>query len=178
MEILFILICLYVIFWQACLLSAAIWGAPTVYADQDAILDALKAAKLKKDALVVDLGCGDGRSLILASKYFGARGVGVERSPYCWLVSNFKVFFSGQRKNIKILFGNFDVANEYLAKADVVYLYLFEKLLRDQEEWIFNTINSDTTIVSLCFQFSVNKPIKIVSTVNLKQHTNIYLYKG
>lgn len=47
-----------------------------------AIVDGmLKAAKVTRNDVVYDLGCGDGRIVIAAAKQFGARGVGVDIDP-------------------------------------------------------------------------------------------------
>ncbi len=177
MDIIFILIGLYVIFWQSCLIIASIWGAPTVFANNRAILDALDLAAPKKNDLVIDLGCGDARSLIIAAEHFGAHGIGVERSPYCWIKANINVLLAHQSNKVKILFGDFKVAEKYLQKSDVIYLYLLNKVLEAQENWLFDHISSKTRIVSLCFQFRIHKPQTIISTVNLGRKTNIYLYK-
>lgn len=177
MDIIFILISLYMIFWQSCLIVASIWGAPTVFANRQAILDALTLADPKKNDLVIDLGCGDARSLIIAAEHFGTRGIGVERSPYCWIKANINVLLAHQSRRVKVLFGDFRVAEKYLQKSDVIYLYLLNKVLEAQEDWLFAHISANTRVVSLCFQFKVHKPINIVSTVNLRRTTSIYLYK-
>src|ERR1700730_71797 len=41
----------------------------------------LDMAKVKKNDVVYDLGCGDGRIVCLAAKKFGAKGVGVDIDP-------------------------------------------------------------------------------------------------
>jgi cyclopropane fatty-acyl-phospholipid synthase-like methyltransferase len=41
----------------------------------------LKLAAVNKDDVVYDLGCGDGRIVIMAAEKFQARGVGVEINP-------------------------------------------------------------------------------------------------
>src|ERR1700730_11823029 len=51
---------------------------PTEEVVVDKMLD---MAKVKKDDLVYDLGCGDGRIVCMAAKKFGARGVGVDIDP-------------------------------------------------------------------------------------------------
>lgn len=177
MEIIFILISLYVIFWQANLIVASIWGAPSVFANDKAILDALKMANPQRGQLVLDLGCGDARSLIISAKEFGTEGVGIERSPYCWIKANILVKVSGQSDKIKILFGDFKTAEAYLGKSDVIYLYLLEKVLAEKENWIFDHISKSTKIVSLSFKFKKHLPVDSISTRNLHRMTNVYLYR-
>ena len=41
----------------------------------------LDMAKIKKDDLVFDLGCGDGRIVVTAAKKYGCKGVGVDIDP-------------------------------------------------------------------------------------------------
>lgn len=164
-------------FWQASMLFASIFGASTVYACDKAMIDAFILAKLKKGETVVDLGCGNAKSLIIAAKKFGAKGVGVEISPYCYLKSKWNVFISGESKNIKIIFGDFAKVEKYLQNADVVYLYLLNKVLRSIEPWLFDHINNGARVVSLCFTFGNNKPIRTRETVNLGKETKIFLYK-
>src|SRR4030042_1272436 len=48
---------------------------------QEVVLEMLKMAKVTKNDVVYDLGCGDGRIVITAAKVFGARGVGVDNAP-------------------------------------------------------------------------------------------------
>lgn len=175
--ILLILLLLFMIFWQVSLIYATFLGAPTVYSHKKAMVEAFELAGLKKGELVVDLGCGNARSLIIAAKHFGARGVGVERSPYAYLQSILMVRLSGQQDKIKILFGDFKVAEDYLKKADVVYLYLLNSVLSKLEDWFFATIPSETRVVSLSFLFSKHKPAKEISVRNLGRDTFVRLYE-
>lgn len=176
-TIIFLLIALALLFWQGSLLFVAIFGTPTVYAFDQAIVDAFKLAKLKKGELVVDLGCGNAKSLIIAAKQFKAKGIGVEISPYCYLKSRWNVFVSGESRSIKIIFGDFKKAEKYLGQADVVYLYLLNKVLRSIEPWFFDNLNNDARVVSLSFTFEKNKPLQTCKTINLGKDTKISLYK-
>ena len=49
--------------------------------DQVVVEKMLDMAKVKKDDLVYDLGCGDGRIVCTAAKKYGAKGVGVDIDP-------------------------------------------------------------------------------------------------
>lgn len=163
-------------FWLLCLIVAQIAGSPTVYSNKKAIVDCLKLAGLKKGETVVDLGCGNARSLIIAANQFGAKGVGVERSPFCVIHSRLAVWLSGNSKNIKILSGDFKKAEKYLADADVVYLYLLNTTLRKLETWYFKSIGDKTRTVSLAFSFGKHEPKKIIDTYTLGHDTKARLY--
>lgn len=175
-EIIILIVLVLVSFWLVCLIYAQALGAPTVYSNSEAIIDAFKLANLKPKELVVDLGCGNGKSLIIAAKKFGAKGVGVERSPYCFLIAKMKVFLAGENKNIKIIFGDFKKAESYIKKADVVYLYLLNSVLKNIEDWLFSNIKNNARVVSLAFQFPEHKPKQIIETTNLGRETKVRMY--
>lgn len=166
-----------VAFWQASLLFSSIVGAPTVYSNDSAMIDAFELAALKKGETLLDLGCGNARSLIIAAKKYGARGIGVEISPYCYLKSRFNVLRAGQNKNIHIYLGNLTKSRDLIKKADVIYLYLLNSVLAKIEDEIFDNIKPGCRVVALAFQFPNRKPQKSVSTINLGRKTKIYLYQ-
>ena len=176
-TILGILISLILLLWQTSLLYVALFGSPTVYANSKAVRDSLKLAKLKKDELIVDLGCGNANVLIIASRDFGARGVGVEISPWCYLKAWWNVLTNGQIGKVRIIFGDFKKAEEYLKRADVVYLYLLNETLKKLENWYFQSISRKTRTVSLAFWFPHSKPVETSDTYNLGKKTNIRLYR-
>lgn len=151
-------------------------GSPTVYSNKKAIEDAYKLANLKPDELVLDLGCGNGRSLLIAAEKFGAKGVGIERSPFCYLHAKLAVYLAGQSKNVKILFGDLKIAEKYLKKADVIYLYLLNSALKEIETWFFQNLSSRARVVSLAFIFPNYKPKSTKKTLNLGVETTIQLY--
>lgn len=159
------------------MLWATIFGSPIVYAYKNAVYDSLKLAGTKKGDLVVDLGCGDARSLITASKEFGAKGIGVDRSAFCVIRSRINIWLAGEGKNIQIVWGDFKSAANYLEKADVVYLYLLNSTLKQIESWIFETIGDKTKIVSLAFWFPNKKPIAETETYTLHKFTKVRVYR-
>ena len=56
--------------------------APFVPTPQDVVDRMLKLAELKREDVLYDLGCGDGRIVITAAQDYGARGVGFDIEPY------------------------------------------------------------------------------------------------
>ncbi|MCL5411013.1 MAG: hypothetical protein M1324_04160 [Patescibacteria group bacterium] len=175
-EIAILIVILIEIFWLVCLIFAQLFGAPTVYSSKKAVIDTLKLAGLEKDELLIDLGCGNARVLIIAAKEFGVRGIGVDRSPYCFLKSKLSVLLSGQKDKIRIIFGNFEKAESYLPKADAVYLYLLNSANIKIENWLFKNISNKTKIVSLAFTFSKHIPKKSIFTKTLGRKTQASLY--
>ena len=51
------------------------WNKPTPLAD---LADGLAALKLTEDDVLYDLGCGDGRVVVMAAKLYGCRAVGLD----------------------------------------------------------------------------------------------------
>src|SRR4030042_4880206 len=68
---------------------------------QEVVLEMLKMAKVTKDDVVYDLGCGDGRIVITAAKVFGARGVGVDLDPVRIKESNGNAIKAGVIDRVK-----------------------------------------------------------------------------
>src|SRR3989344_2701554 len=50
-----------------------------------------KLAKVGKDDVIYDLGCGDGTALIIAAKEFKAKGVGIEIDPLRFVISTLMI---------------------------------------------------------------------------------------
>src|SRR5438128_12657747 len=59
-------------------IECAITYVPTPQSVVEKMLD---MAKVKKDDVVFDLGCGDGRIVCTAAKKFGVKGIGVDIDP-------------------------------------------------------------------------------------------------
>src|SRR5512139_256083 len=79
---------------------------------QDVVEEMLEIAKVTKDDVVYDLGCGDGRFVITAAKTFGARGVGVDIDTVRILESNEKARKARVTERVKFITGDlfgFDV---------------------------------------------------------------------
>ncbi len=55
--------------------------APFVPTPQEVVERMLELARVTREDVVYDLGCGDGRVVITAAKKYGARGVGVDIDP-------------------------------------------------------------------------------------------------
>ncbi len=120
------------IFLPICALGAAslglLWffvpilsGIPWVPTDNHRIQKALALVHLKAGEKIYDLGCGDGRVLIMAAQKFNARAVGIEISLLHVLVARVRIRIADVKKNCTARWGNFYRAN--LRDADVIYQY-------------------------------------------------------
>ncbi len=88
---------------------------------QEVVDEMLKFAKVTKDDVVFDLGCGDGRIVISAAK-LGARGVGVDINPERIKESNENAEAAGVTGRVKFING--DLFKADISPATVVTLYL------------------------------------------------------
>jgi predicted RNA methylase len=82
----------------------------------------LTLAELKPSETYFDLGAGNGRTVIMAAKEFGAKAFGVELRDDLAKQAMEQVEELGLRDKVTIIHGNMFDAD--LSQADVVYLYL------------------------------------------------------
>lgn len=127
-----------------------------------------RLAKVSKDSVVYDLGCGDGTALSVASEEFGARGVGIEIDPLRYLFSKIRFKINGLNKNVKIIKKNFHKAN--LSEANIIFVYLVPKALERLKPKLLKELKSGTLLVS--FRYKVSLPL-----VTYDKKNDIYLYK-
>ena len=96
--------------------------APFVPSPNSVVEYMLKLADLKAGEVLFDMGSGDGRTVIMAAKTFGARGVGIELREDLAKKAMGTIHENGLEDRVTIMNGNmFDIN---LSSADVVYLYL------------------------------------------------------
>src|SRR5436190_227084 len=86
----------------------------------------LEVAKVKKDDVVYDLGCGDGRIVVSAAKKLGARGVGFDLDPQRVAEANDNVKGADVSSLVSIKQEN--VFSVDLSPATVVTLYLLPEI--------------------------------------------------
>lgn len=173
----FLILALGLVIWRGSLMLTALTGAPSIYSSRQAAIDAFRLAELKSGQTVIDLGCGDGRSLIIAAKQFGARGIGVELSPYCYALAKFNVWRAGESRRVKIIFGDFRKIEPYLKNTSIIYAYLLPATLAKLEPWLFAHMASDTSVISVAFQIANRQPDRRVKTTNLGRPSEVYLYR-
>jgi len=92
----------------------------------DVIFILLQMAHVRKDDVLYDLGCGDGRVLVLAARKYGCRGVGYEIDPERVNSSIENVIRNRVEKLVKI--AQADIFNLDLTEATVIHLYLLPEM--------------------------------------------------
>ncbi|MFO0938889.1 MAG: TIGR03000 domain-containing protein [Gemmataceae bacterium] len=127
----------------------------------DVVLQMLKLAKVGKDDVVFDLGCGDARMVIAAVKESGAKkGVGIDIDPERIVESKANVAKEKVEKKVEILQGDLldDKVLAKVAEATVVMVYLgdeFNNLLKPK---LLKVLKPGTRIVSHRFKMGDWKP--------------------
>ena len=96
--------------------------APFVPSPSTVVEYMLKLAGLRSGEVLFDMGSGDGRTVIMAAKTFGARGVGIELREDLAKKALCSIHECGLEDRVTIV--NDDMFNVNLTEADVVYLYL------------------------------------------------------
>jgi len=86
----------------------------------------LEMAKVTKDDVVYDLGCGDGRIVVAAAKKFGCKAFGYDIDPQRIAEAKANVKKNKLEKLVKI--EQKDIFELDLSKANVVTLYLLPSL--------------------------------------------------
>jgi predicted RNA methylase len=92
----------------------------------DLVSKMLEMAQVKKDDLVVDLGCGDARMLVLAARKYGSHGIGYEIDPYMVRASRENVEENNVGNLVKII--QADIFTVDISKADVIPGYLLPEM--------------------------------------------------
>ena len=120
--------------------------APYVPTPPEVVAKMLDMTKPKKDDVIYDIGCGDGRIVVYVAKKYGARGVGIDIDPVRIAESKANAKEAGVEKLVK--FRQEDATKTDIRAATIVTLYLLpesNKLLRPKFE---RELKPGTVVVS------------------------------
>jgi cyclopropane fatty-acyl-phospholipid synthase-like methyltransferase len=153
--------------------------APFVPSPPQVVRQMLVLAELKAGEIFFDLGAGDGRTVIMAAKDFGARAVGVELREDLAKKALGTVYDQNLQDRITIVNG--DMFSVDLTSADVVFLYLTTSANEKIKPKLENELKHGGRVVSHDYEIVGWKPVRVVNfcedqTLGFPTHT-IYLYK-
>ena len=127
-------------------------------------------AKVSKDDVVFDLGCGDGRLVITAVKKFGAKkGVGVDLDPVRIKESKANAKEAGVEDKVEFRVGDVFKVKD-LADANVVLLYMGDDVNELLKPILQKTLKPGSRVVSHRFLMGADWPPDQTETV---RDTNI-----
>ena len=144
-------------------------SVPFVPTPLSVVRKAFQLAGLKSGELVYDPGCGDGRTLVVAAKEFGARAVGVEirRDLFERAVRN--VAMAGVEDKVLLLHGSF--MRYQVPRANVVFLYLLSSINEKLRPRLEEALPPGARIVSHDFAVEKWSPVRIMT---LEEHGRIH----
>ncbi|MDQ3668455.1 MAG: class I SAM-dependent methyltransferase [Acidobacteriota bacterium] len=134
---------------------------PYVPTPQTVVDAMLSMAAVKKDDVVYDLGCGDGRIVITAAKKYGARGVGVDIDPDRIKEANANAKQAGVSERVKFI--QQDLFQTDFKEASVVTLYLLPDINLKLRPKLLSELKPGTRVVSHAFDMGDWKPDKTAS---------------
>jgi SAM-dependent methyltransferase len=136
-----------------CFGLGAFFGAPWVPAFRADIDELLDIAGVKKGTKFVDLGCGDGKVLVVAARR-GAHVVGFEINPLLWLVAWLRLLPFGKRA--KVYLRSFWMVD--IGEFDVVYMYLIHHYMEKMRRQLVRQLARDGIVISYMFAFENTTP--------------------
>lgn len=143
------------------------FGAPFLPTLKKQSSEALDLLDLKSGQVFVDLGCGDGRLLVLAASR-GLRAVGYELNPFLALYAWARTRRYGRR--VKVKWANFWRAD--LSDADGVFVFLIGHFMRRLDKLLSQYSNNhQIKLVSNSFKIPGKKPLRHQGALYL------YVYK-
>ncbi|MFD3003865.1 SAM-dependent methyltransferase [Pontibacter toksunensis] len=132
---------------------------PYVPTSQEVVDAMLKLGKVKKDDVLYDLGCGDGRIVVTAAKQYGTKGTGVDIDPQRIEEANANAREADVTDKVRFVEGNlFDMD---LSEATVVTLYLLPSVNLKLRPKLLQ-LKPGTRIVSHAFDMDDWKPDQTV----------------
>jgi predicted RNA methylase len=142
--------------------------APWWKTSKDIALAICRLAEIDKDDIVYDLGSGTGTALLVATKEFGVKGVGIEIDPLRSIYSKIRFKIKGLSEKVKIIHKNFHDVN--ISQASVIFVYLVPKALERLKPKFLKELKKGTKIVSLRYRMTL--PL-----IKKDKQNKLYLYR-
>lgn len=138
----------------------------------------VKAARLKPQETVFDLGCGDGRLLLEAERFAKTRrtqirAVGFEIAPLVFALAWLRKII--KNSTIRLKFQSFFSAD--LRPANVIFCYLLPNVMPRLAAKIKKECRKGTRIISNTFHIPGLKPSKIFTKDPANGLPTIYVYQ-
>jgi predicted RNA methylase len=153
-----------------------IYSVPYVPSPYEVVRAMLRLAEAGPEDIVYDLGCGDGRILIIAVKEFNVKkAVGIEKDPERYKIAIENVKENGVEDRVVVI--NDDFFNVDISEATIVTLFLLTSVNEALKPKFEKELREGTRIVSHEFRIPGWKEKKSITIRDERGIThNIYLY--
>lgn len=149
--------------------------APFVGTPPNVVEEMLELAQLKRGETLYDLGCGDGRIILMAAQRFKAYAVGVELDEGRFKRCSDKIQELGLESQVKVVHG--DLMKVDLAPADVVTLYLLTSSNEKVKPNLEHYLKQGARVVSHDFEIPGWKPMIVKEVKETWGSHKIFVYK-
>lgn len=129
---------------------------PYVPTPEEVVAKMLDMAQVNDKDLVYDLGCGDGRIVIMAAQKKGARGIGFDLDPERIYECKQNAKIAGV--NDRVQFKQQDLFTTDLSEATVVTMYLLQSVNLQMRPRLFAQLRPGTRVVSHDFDMGEWEP--------------------
>jgi predicted O-methyltransferase YrrM len=140
----------------------------------ETVAEMLRLANIKKGDVLYDLGSGDGRIPIAAARQFEIRAVGIEIDPKLITEAESNAREAGVADLVR--FRNEDMFRIDVSEADIVTLYLSEKLNVLMLPKLLRELRPGSRIVSHDFRMGDWEPEQTVRVPWGKLYRTVYLW--
>lgn len=127
-----------------------------------------EVGKVSKKDILYELGSGNGTTLMIAAKEYGADGVGVEIDPLRYWYSRYVIWQSKLSKKVTLFRKNFFAVD--ISNATVVYVYLVPKALKKLKNKFLEELEPGTRIVSLKYT------IPYLEEIHFDKENDLHVY--
>ena len=148
--------------------------APFHATPEDVVDRMLALAKVTRDDVVFDLGCGDGRIPVRAAQKYGARGVGVDIDPGLIEQSKANARKAGVENLVE--FRVEDAMTTDVSKATVVTLYLLGSSNAKLRPILTSKLKAGSRIVSHAFSMGTDWPADQIDHFTSANGDEVTLY--
>jgi hypothetical protein len=157
--------------WFISTLQSIAGGAPFVTLSRKRAREAWAAVGLRPGETVYELGCGDARHLIYACRQYLVTGVGIDISWWPLFWAWLRIYFGGMSKRVRLVWRNIHSVD--LSGADVIYIYLGQKLSDSLRDKFKRELKSGSRIISAQFPLTDWQPASVIGD----QKHPIYIYQ-
>ena len=136
---------------------------PYVPTPQEVVDGMLALAKVGKNDVLYDLGCGDGRIVVTAARQLGARGTGIDIDPVRIAEAQDNARKAGVDKRVSFKVG--DLFQTDLSDASVVTLYLLPTINTRLRPRLWQQLKVGSRVVSHAFDMGPEWPPEKTASV-------------